>query len=67
MNSPKLFDNALMVEIRDQFHHVDFCPVINAPRVFFENGGGSLKLKAAIAASAEVEALPDQEGRQNPA
>jgi cysteine desulfurase / selenocysteine lyase len=67
MNTPKLFDNAVMAEIRDQFHHVDFCPVINEPRVFFENGGGSLKLKAAIAASAEVEALPDQEGRQNPA
>jgi cysteine desulfurase / selenocysteine lyase len=67
MNTPKLFDSALMSDIRDQFHHVDHCPIIKEPRVFFENGGGSLKLKAAIAASAEVEALPDQEGRENPA
>jgi len=65
MNTPKIFDEALMNEIRRQFHHVDFCPVSNGPRVFFENGGGSLKLKSALAASAEVEALPDQEGRQN--
>ena len=57
----------LMQEIRARFHHVDYCPVIKAPRIFFENGGGSLKLKEALAAGAEVEALPDQEGRDNDA
>ena len=67
MTTAKLFDDSLMQEIRDRFHHVDHCPVVDQPRVFFENGGGSLKLKSAIAASAEIEALPDQEGRQNPA
>ncbi len=57
----------LMQEIRARFHHVDYCPIIKAPRIFFENGGGSLKLKDALAAGTEVEALPDQEGRDNDA
>jgi cysteine desulfurase/selenocysteine lyase len=64
---PEFFSADLMREIRDRFHHTDWCPIVKAPRVFFENGGGSLKLKDAIAAAAEVEALPDQEGRKNPA
>lgn len=64
---PEFFSADLMREIRDRFHHTDRCPIVKAPRVFFENGGGSLKLKDAIAAAAEVEALPDQEGRKNPA
>jgi selenocysteine lyase/cysteine desulfurase len=56
-----------MHAVRERFHHVDRCPVTGEPRIFLESGGGSLKLKAAIAASAEVSALPDQEGRDNPA
>jgi cysteine desulfurase / selenocysteine lyase len=67
MTITEFFPDGLMNEIRGRFHHVDYCPVVDQPRVFFENGGGSLKLKSAIAASAEIEALPDQEGRQNPA
>ncbi len=64
---PQLLDDALLIDIRSRFHHVDWCPIAREPRIFFENGGGSLKLKAAIAVSAEVEALPDQEARDNPA
>lgn len=56
-----------MAAVRERFHHVDRCPVTGEPRIFLESGGGSLKLKAAIAVSAEVSALPDQEGRDNPA
>jgi selenocysteine lyase/cysteine desulfurase len=56
-----------MSKVRDRFYHVDRCPVTQQPRIFFENGGGSLKLKDAIAVSADVEALPDQEGRKNKA
>lgn len=61
--SAEPFAPDLMQEIRARFHHVDYCPVIKEPRIFFENGGGSLKLKEALAAGAEVEALPDQEGQ----
>jgi selenocysteine lyase/cysteine desulfurase len=61
------FAPSLLAAVRERFHHVDQCPVTGQPRIFLESGGGSLKLKAAIAASAEVSALPDQEGRDNPA
>lgn len=64
---PRFLSDSLLREVRARFHYVDRCPITGEPRIFFENGGGSLKLKAAIAASAEVEALPDQEGRDNPA
>ncbi len=67
MTNPELFKPDLMRQIRDRFHHVDRCPVTKRPRVFLESGGGSLKLKEALAASAEIELLPDQEGRDNDA
>ncbi len=67
VGQPEFFPADLINQIRERFHHTDFCPIVKEPRVFFENGGGSLKLKEALAANAEIEALPDQEGRQNPA
>lgn len=63
----RAFDGALMAAIRARFHHVDHCPITGSPRIFFENGGGSLKLKTVIERAAEVAALPDQEGRDNDA
>lgn len=57
----------LLEQVRDRFHYVDHCPIIDQPRIFFESGGGSLKLKAAIERSAEIAAFPDQEGRANDA
>lgn len=65
--TPGLFEPELMQAVRSRFHHVERCPVSGQPRIFLESGGGSLKLKAAIEASAEVAAWPDQEGRDNPA
>ncbi len=65
--APKLLAAPLLSEIRARFHHVDTCPITKAPRIFFENGGGSLKLRAAIAAGAELAAIPDQEQRDNDA
>ncbi len=65
--NPAFLSPDLLAAVRERFHHVDHCPVTDEPRIFLESGGGSLKLKAAIAAMAEVSALPDQEGRDNPA
>ena len=67
MVNPEPFAPDLMTQVRERFHNVGRCPVTKRPRVFFESGGGSLKLKEALAASAEVEVLPDQEGRDNDA
>ena len=62
----KSIDSELLAAVRDRFHHVDSCPY-QGPRVFFENAGGSLTLKAAVERTAELMALPDNQGRSNPA
>ncbi len=56
----------LMAEIRDRFAHVDACP-FTGPRVFFENAGGALTLKTVVERSAHFAAIPDNQGRDNPA
>ena len=58
------FEADLLTEIRDRFHHADECP-IQGPRAFFENAGGSLTLKSAVARTAELMAFPDNQGRSN--
>lgn len=61
------FPDDLLARIRDRFWHTDHCPITDRPRIFFENGGGSLKLKTAVARSAEIAAIPDQDQRDNDA
>lgn len=57
---------ALLDDIRGKFAHVDACP-FQGPRVFFENAGGALTLNAAVETSARFAAIPDNQGRANPA
>ncbi len=56
----------LLRNIRNKFAHVDACP-FQGPRVFFENAGGALTLNAAVETSARFAAIPDNQGRDNPA
>jgi selenocysteine lyase/cysteine desulfurase len=56
----------LLDEVRSRFAHVDECP-FTGPRVFFENAGGALTLKSAVETSAKFAAIPDNQGRDNPA
>ncbi|MGB7286320.1 MAG: aminotransferase class V-fold PLP-dependent enzyme [Salaquimonas sp.] len=56
----------LIEKIRDQFAHVDYCP-FQGPRIFFENAGGSLTLKSVVDTSTKFAAIPDNQGRDNPA
>jgi cysteine desulfurase/selenocysteine lyase len=53
-------------QVRNRFAHVDECP-FTGPRVFFENAGGALTLKSAVETSAKFAAIPDNQGRDNPA
>ncbi|MBR7958248.1 aminotransferase class V-fold PLP-dependent enzyme [Burkholderia cenocepacia] len=53
-----LFPDALMQQIKSRFHHVDR-DVDDRERLFFDNAGGSFRLKAAVDAYARVDALPD--------
>ncbi|MCF2903919.1 aminotransferase class V-fold PLP-dependent enzyme [Octadecabacter sp. CECT 8868] len=57
---------ALIKAIRDKFAHVHSCP-FQGPRIYFENGGGALTLKSVAETSAKYAAIPDNQGRDNPA
>ena len=59
-------NSELLNEIRDRFELVDTCPY-QGDRVFFENAGGALTLKSVVKRSAELAAIPDNQGRDNPA
>src|SRR6056300_817540 len=56
----------LMPQIRDRFAYVDQCP-FTGERIFFENAGGALTLKSVVDTSATYAAIPDNQGRDNPA
>ncbi len=56
----------IMDEVRDSFCQIDSCPD-QGPRIFFENAGGALTLKTVVETSAQYAAIPDNQGRDNPA
>ena len=58
LNEGLLFDPALSAEIKDRFYYVDADPEFGQ-RLFFENSGGSLRLKASVEAQAKYQAFPD--------
>ena len=53
-----LLPEELQRELREAFYHVDADPVYGK-RIFFDNSGGSLRLKNCVAAKAALEELPD--------
>ena len=56
----------LMRDVRTRFAHVDSCP-FQGQRIFFENAGGALTLNSAVETSTRFAAIPDNQGRDNPA
>ena len=58
-----LFDDAFLKEIQDKFYYVheDY---LGRKRQFFENSGGSLRLKAAVEEKARLEKIRRQTGAQ---
>lgn len=56
----------LLDEVRSRFAHVADCP-FEGPRIFFENAGGALTLNSVVQTSARFAAIPDNQGRDNPA
>lgn len=61
-----MFTSDLLADVRDRFCHVDRCP-FTGPRIFLENAGGALTLKSVVETSATYAAIPDNQGRDNPA
>ena len=61
-----MFTPELLQAVRDKFAHIDECP-FQGSRAFFENAGGSLTLKSVVDTSNFYAAIPDNQGRDNPA
>ena len=58
----KFFSNQLLKEIRDKFYFVDSDPY-NGERIYFENAGGSLRLKSVVELVNKYSPLPDSPNR----
>lgn len=52
------FDPELQKEIKSRFYYMDENP-LGRKRLFFENSGGSLRLKACVEAKTRYEQIPD--------
>lgn len=61
-----MLNDELMNSVRERFDLVDQCPY-QGKRIFFENAGGALTLKSVVEKSKEFAAIPDNQGRDNPA
>lgn len=53
-----LFDAAFQKALKEKFYYVDADPS-HGNRLFFDNSGGSLRLKRAVEAKSELEMFPD--------
>ncbi|HEX7891768.1 MAG TPA: aminotransferase class V-fold PLP-dependent enzyme [Ramlibacter sp.] len=56
------FPPELSLQIKERFHHVDH-DFTGRKRLYFENAGGSLRLKAVLETMAKVDAIPDSAER----
>lgn len=59
INQGELFDEQLSKEIKELFYYVDEDPILNKKRLFFDNAGGSLRLKKANDMFKKMDELPD--------
>ena len=55
----EFFSDSLIKEIKEKFYHVDIDPISNKRRLFFDNSGGSFRLKAANDVFKKLDELPD--------
>ncbi len=62
---PRLFDAALLAQVRSRFAHVEEDPATGR-RTYLESAGGALRLRSVIAQVERLTAIPDNSGRSNP-
>ncbi|MGO2279348.1 MULTISPECIES: aminotransferase class V-fold PLP-dependent enzyme [unclassified Psychrobacter] len=55
----QFFSELLSKEVKDKFYHVDIDPINKTKRLFFDNSGGSFRLKAASNVFKKLDELPD--------
>lgn len=61
----KLFSEHMLKEIRKRFAYITSDPISNKERLFFDNGGGSLRLKKVIEIFSHIDMIPDHPQRGN--
>ncbi len=49
-------------QVRDKFYYVERCPMTNVERMFFDNSGGSFRLKSVSEAFSKADNLPNCTG-----
>ena len=59
MKDGQLMPAELTAQIREKYHHVEIDPFTKKNRLFFDNSGGSFRLKAASEAFKSVDDLPN--------
>ena len=62
LNQGVFFSEELIQEIKSRFHYVDSGPD-NRERLYFDNAGGSFRLKKAVEQFAEADSIPDNPER----
>lgn len=65
LTDEKLFSNELLKQIREKFAYVNSNPFTQEKRLFFDNAGGSLKLKSANEKFAQFDLVPDHPQRDH--
>lgn len=58
-SSGQFFENNIMEEIKSRFSNLKEDPAHKGRRLFFDNGGGALRLKKATEAFAAIDSYPD--------
>jgi selenocysteine lyase/cysteine desulfurase len=64
-NKGQLFCEGLLCEIRNRFYHLEVDPNLGEKRLFFDNAGGSIRLKAANDVFKKIDELPDASEHSN--
>ena len=59
LTSETLFSNELLEEIRERFAYIDIDPLTQKKRLFFDNAGGSFRLKSANEKFAQLDLIPN--------
>ncbi len=60
----QLFPEELLKEIRDKFYYINYDPATETCRLYFDNSGGSYRLKAASNSFKKADELPDCFGHE---
>lgn len=60
-----LFSNNMLSEVREKFSYIDVDPIQQKKRIFFDNAGGSFRLKKATEIFAKLDSIPDCPEREH--